>query len=206
MSQATRRPRDAGLLVIVLFGVLALPVEAGATGASGTQSMTVTVPAGTLSIALQLSSIDLESVGGGSASGPVSVGPLTYANTLDDGLGWSASVSATDLGNGQNSFISATDLTYTPSPVIIQPGDTAPDGGNPTAGTGGPFTFSCQGGSDAVQGTSYSCPLSLFSAPIVNGTTAQGDWQQLDNTVSLSVPPGQAAGSYSGTLQYSITG
>jgi len=193
MSQATRRPRVAGLLVIVLFGVLALPVEAGATGASGTQSMTVTVPAGTLSIALQLSSIDLESVGGGSASGPVSVGPLTYANTLDDGLGWSASVSATDL-------------TYTPSPVIIQPGDTAPDGGNPTAGTGGPFTFSCQGGSDAVQGTSYSCPLSLFSAPIVNGTTAQGDWQQLDNTVSLSVPPGQAAGSYSGTLQYSITG
>jgi hypothetical protein len=129
----------------------------------------------------------------------VAVGSIDYANTLGDGLSWSASVAATDLTSGA-SRIPVSDLSYAPSSVTAGSGAV---GTTPTAGSGGAFSFACTGNvGDVAPGVSYSCPLSLLTA----GSTTQGTWNQNANTATLTFPAGPPAGVYNGYLQYSVTG
>ena len=92
---------------------------------TGVQSDSVTVPAGTLSIALRQTSVAFGTVGGGASSGLIATGQVTYINTLSDGLAWSASVAATDLSSGA-SFIPASGLTLATSGYRRQPGPARP--------------------------------------------------------------------------------
>jgi hypothetical protein len=155
---------------------------------------------GTLSITVAQPSVNFGSQTAGTSSGPVSVGSISYNNTLEDGLSWSASVAATDLTSG-TSHIPVGDLTYTPS--SLTPGSGAV-GTAPTAGSGGAFSFTgCTGNvGDVLPGVSYSCPQSLMTA----GLSTQGAWDQSANTGTLFFPNGPLPGAYNGLLQYSVTG
>lgn len=165
---------------------------------TGVQQMSLTVN-GVLTIALSQTSVPLGSAVASQNTSPVSVGSITYTNTLGDGSPWSATVAATDLVAGSGN-IAASSLTYTPSTVTAGTGAT---GTAPTAGAAGAFSFAgCNGVGDLLAGVSYSCPLSLLTA----GSTTQGGWVQSSNTVKVTVPTGTPNGSYSGSLQYSVTG
>lgn len=159
---------------------------------SATQTVSVTVAAGTLAISTVQSSVAFGTVHPGGSSGAVGVGDIDYTNTLGDGSDWSATVAATDL-TGSGNAIPFTALTYRPGATV-----SGASGSDPGAQT----NTAAFAGTDTTPGTTYSSPVTLL-----NGTKAvEGDFVQSGSTVTLQLPPNAAAGSYTGTLQYTIVG
>jgi hypothetical protein len=141
------------------------------------------------------------------------IGPVTYTNTLGDGLNWSVTVAATDLvvrNKSRTQCLPAStcvsfrfeSLRDDPNHVsVISPTSKGASATGMRSDCGQNLTFPSS--SDLAPGTSYSGPLSLMSgATSVN----QGSYIQGLCALSVSVPPGTANGNYNGSLQYTITG
>jgi hypothetical protein len=158
-----------------------------------TTSVTVTAAPGVLTVTLPQASVAFGQLVSGSTSPAVGVGDVLYVNTLGTGNPWGATVASTSLSSGP-AVIPFTRLAFAPGPAITSgEGSTA----NLTPGAGGTF-----GGPDAAPGTTFSDPLTLVTGP----AGAQGSFTQSGSTVTLHVPATSPAGSYSGTLQYTIVG
>ncbi|MHB8312787.1 MAG: Vgb family protein [Candidatus Dormibacteria bacterium] len=173
------------------------------TPSAGVQATSATVTPGVLSVALANPTVPFGSLTPGITSAAVQVGNITYTDTLGDHNGWTATVAATDLvdlaaGTNPPTAIGAANLTYTPGGISATLPSSASSGSAASFG----FATACR---DLSPGVSFSCPLTLATAPNGTGTTAQGTFTQTGGTVVLAVPGGQAPGSYSGLLQYTLT-
>jgi hypothetical protein len=166
------------------------PCPAG-SGAQATQCWTANVagePVGELAIYLEKTTGSFGDIAPGSTSVPASVGNITYRNTLNNGQVWSSSVAATSLVAG-SSVVPFTGITFVPGSTVTPSG--------PVPGPAGAFT-----GTDTTPGTTYSDPRTLVTAQPAD----QGDFVHSGSTASLHVPVDASSGTYSGTLQYTITG
>jgi hypothetical protein len=143
---------------------------------------------GELSIALEFASVQFGDITAGETSAAAFVGDVFYTNTLNNGQVWSSTVAATSLTGG-GGVIGFDGMAFTPGETVTPSG--------PVPGASGTFT-----GIDTTPGATYSDPLTLVTAQ----ATDQGSFTHLDSTATLSVPSGVSAGTYSGTLQYTITG
>jgi hypothetical protein len=185
----------------LLLAVVVLPAGSGGVALADTNVATQTLTytqAGVLTVAVQNTTAALTK---GSA---VPLGTLTYTSTLGDAKGWTVTVAASDLvvPNFDPTkgclpavgCLAASSLTLTPGKVVGQ-------NGAPTAGitVGSPAAFS---GADPRPGTSLSAPLTLLTA----GAGNQGTYTQEDSSVLMSGTGSYLGGTYSGTLQYTITG
>lgn len=162
-----------------------------------TQTESLTVEGGVLSIARAQAAVTLGTIVQNQTTGQIAIGDLTYENTLSDGLDWSVTVAATDLVSGtpasctpEDGCIPFTAQTFTPGTSIVP--------GGPSNATGGTF-----GGTDPIPGTSFSGPLTVATAT----ATVQGSFTHSGSTTAVSVPgTAKPANDYVGVLQYTITG
>lgn len=150
------------------------------------QTVSAAVEAGTLSIAVDRSTVDLGTIRGGEASAAVAVGTISYRNTLRNGSPWSATVVASPLRFGGPDG----DIGY--EHLVFAPGDSPEPPGQISTGVESHFS-----GSGAL-----SDPLTLISAP----STAIGDFVQPGSTLLLEAPADARSGTYTGLLQYTIVG
>jgi len=127
------------------------------------------------------------------------VGAIDYTNTLADGNNWNVTVEATSLhSSAANMHFS--NLAFTGGSTIAQV--PAGAGANPTPSTT-KTAFGVAGDPDPTPGSSYNpTPIVIANAD----QSIQGAFEQTGSTLTLTVPSGQAAGSYSGKLRYTITG
>ncbi len=157
-----------------------------------TQNVTVNVQ-GVLSIDALLDLVNLGSVSSGGSSLATSVGQVDYTNTLNDGLNWNVSVAATKLALGALTSIDCTRMTFTPGSTFTS--DPGSLGANPAAGSASAFSGACTN-------SAYSNPVTMATA----APASQGAYHQTGSTLQVAVPNTAPAGTYNGTLQYTITG
>jgi hypothetical protein len=141
------------------------------------------------------------------------LGSLAIADLLGDSTTWTLTVGATDCVPTSLSGInvSATDvpvgdISITPAkPTVVTP-DSLHEVG-PVAGPGGTFTFNSSY-ADNSPGTSTSAPLVIASDSWATGDGPGDNDGQFAQTNSLSIqtPTTMIAGTYTCTLQYTITG
>jgi hypothetical protein len=187
----------------VVAPLLAIPAsQAGATSSSATMAETMGV-AGVLSVTLQNASLNYGSaLGVGTPTGDEPIGSVTYSNTLGDGSSWSVTVAATDLviSPAPSSCtvaagcISATDQEIYTGGSTVTPSSAGVTPSNTTASYGS-FT-------DTSPGTTFSPPNTLATGT----SAASGSFQQNGIDADVNIPSGTKNGSYSGTLQFTITG
>jgi hypothetical protein len=163
---------------------------ASEVGSQATQctSANVLQEPGELAIAVENASVPFGDITAGQTSAAAVIGDVFYTNTLNNGQVWSSTVAATSLTSG-GAVVGFDGMTFTP-------GDTVTPSG-PVPGTSGSFT-----GADTTPGTTYSDPLSVVTAQ----ASDQGNFVHSGSSATLSVPSGASAGTYAGTLQYTITG
>lgn len=182
-----------GLVTLLLAPATGAQTTPPGGGNTATQHTTVQVTGGDLAIVVPQRTVDFEDVAPGGTTPPAPIGDISYINTQSSGVGWTATVAATSLVSG-NSTLSFKNLTFTPGSTI-----TPREGsiGNLTPGPGGSFS-----GDDTTAGTPFSDALTVMTGP----GTARGIFDHKESTATLRVPPGVAAGDYSGKLQYTLTG
>ena len=162
---------------------------------SATQTTSLTIeqpppPPGVLTVSVQSPNVGFGSLqSGGSAR--ADVGGITYENTLGNGRSWNAVVAATSLTNG-SSVLPFSGMSFTPGAQISGEG-----GVIPTPGTGGTFA-----GTDSQPGTTFSDPIATMTSP----GSVQGTFTHVGSEITAHTPNDAAPGSYTGTLQYTITG
>lgn len=190
------RPRRvvvvAGLAVAAVAAV-AVPGKqvAASTSSSGSQSVSATVVAGTLTVTAPPALVT--SLTPATANTGIALGVVGYTNTLNDGASWSVTMTSTDWVNGANA-IPFTNMTVTPGSSI---GAGTGAAGAPTAGTAATFS-----GADTTPGTTPSSPITLATGT----ASVQGVYTQSGSTMSVTVPGGTPTGVYAGTITYTITG
>jgi TolB protein len=165
----------------------------GATGDSATQTASFTIeelPQGVLAISVVDTSVSFGSLTPG-ASAQAQVGDVLYENTLASGASWSAAVAATSFTAGSN-VVPFSALGFVPGSQI-----TGGSGTPPSPGIGGTFS-----GTDTEPGTSFSDPITTATAP----ADAQGTFTHAGSEADLQTPSGTGPGTYTATLQYTITG
>jgi subtilisin-like proprotein convertase family protein len=141
---------------------------------------------GVLGIALERPGLDFSEIIAGSTA-DVGVGDITYFNTLGTGAPWGAGVAATNLVSDTDTIL-YTDLSITPGATITPLGSIA-------VGGGGSFD-------DSEEPGTYSEVLML----VVGSPDDQGQFVQSGSTLAVDIPLSAQAGSYTGTLQYTIVG
>lgn len=161
------------------------------------QSMALRVAAapGVLSMQVALPKVNFGTLTPGSGTEPAGLGNFRYTDTLSGKAPWSVTVAATDLVSGTNT-IPSTNLRVDVSGHIN--------------GTGGWWTGTAQAGAggripagdDARPGTSLSPALTMATG---DGGT-RGVFTHDGSTAQWNIPSETVPGSYSGTLQYTITG
>ena len=168
-----------------------LPCAVAPTSPTQTVSLDVRPVTGALSISLAQGSVDLGSLDPGTTTPVTPVGDISFSNTFAAASAWTTSVAATQLTDATFHTLPFTALTYAPG-TSITPSTSAV--GAPIPGASGHFAAA-----DAT---------SVFSAArtLASGTGSdRGDFTQSGSTLIASTPPGQPAGTYAGTLQYTIT-
>lgn len=172
--------RSRHLLVPLAALTLALAVTPPA--AAGTTPATLTVTGGTLSITVPAGASDLgtqaNTVEGGTISGPLGQVEVNDARSAAAGSGWVASVISTAFTPPSGPAIPASAVGYDAG-TITKVGTATYTPNNPGSLTG--------------------------VAPAVTATGITGDNSATWNpTISVTVPGGMAAGTYTATITHSV--
>jgi hypothetical protein len=207
-----RRPGSIRPVVCTLVAALLLtatPWAQGnalaATGAPATQTLSMTVPdSGVLTVSAKTSAVSW------TYPNTVDLGKLDFANTLNDTTAWNVTAAMTDLlpsgFSGSCTASSTNCLSYTNVQLASSTTFTVVSGAATNlvhVVSGLPFA-----GSDDNPGTTMSSPKLVLTA----GATDKGSYTQGDGTLAgdnnLLPTSGLSleSGTYSGTLQYTITG
>ena len=175
--------RTRSLLVAATTGLLTLgiagPASADTTGGS---AATVTVQGGSLSITVPTDAGNLgtriNTVSGGTISGPLGAVQVSDARSAAAGSGWVATVIATAFTPPAGPTIAASAVSYTAGP-ITKVGTATYTANNPGNLTG------------------------VSSAVTATGITGDNSatWNP---TINVAVPGGMAAGVYSATITHSV--
>ncbi|MFD3998499.1 FG-GAP repeat domain-containing protein [Streptomyces sp. NPDC058548] len=161
------------------------------------QSMSVRVAKapGVLSMEVNLPAVDFGTLTPGHVSTPAGLGTFTYTDTLSTTAPWSVTVATTEL-------VSGTDTIGWNNLRITTGGHLNGTGGQWTGiakpGPGGHFPQ----GANPQPGTSLSPAVTMATG---DGGT-RGVFTHNGSTAQWNIPADTAPGSYSGTLQYTITG
>ncbi|GHG12077.1 FG-GAP repeat domain-containing protein [Streptomyces zaomyceticus] len=161
------------------------------------QSMAVRVAKapGVLSLEVNLPTVDFGTLTPGTVSTPAGLGRFTYTDTLSTAAPWSVTVATTDL-------VSGTDTIGWKNVRITTGGHLNGSGSQWTGiakpGPGGHFPQ----GADPQPGTSLSPAVTMATG---DGGT-RGVFTHQGSTAQWNIPAETVPGSYSGTLQYTITG
>ncbi|MFJ6411127.1 FG-GAP repeat domain-containing protein [Streptomyces hydrogenans] len=161
------------------------------------QSMAVRVAKapGVLSLDVNLPAVNFGTLTPGTVSTPAGLGTFAYTDTLSTTAPWSVTVATTDL-------VSGTDIIGWENLLITT--------GRSLNGTGGQWTGIAKPGpggyfpkgADPQPGTSLSPAVTMATG---DGGT-RGVFRHEGSTAQWNIPAETAPGSYSGTLQYTITG
>ncbi|WP_449473926.1 FG-GAP repeat domain-containing protein [Streptomyces tanashiensis] len=158
-------------------------------------SMRVAKAPGVLSMEVNLPAVNFGTLTPGTVSTPAGLGSFTYTDTLSTTAPWSVTVATTDL-------VSGTDTIGWSNLRITTGGHLNGTGGRWTGiaepGPGGHFPE----GADPQPGTSLSPAVTMATG---DGGT-RGVFTHDGSTAQWNIPTETAPGSYSGTLQYTITG
>ncbi|MER8046576.1 VCBS repeat-containing protein [Streptomyces sp. NPDC094032] len=160
---------------------------------------------GVLSMDVNLPAVNFGTLTPGTVSSPAGLGTFTYTDTLSTTAPWSVTVATTDLvsdsGSGSGSG-SGTDIIGWRNLRIATGGHLNGTGGQWTGiakpGPGGYFPE----GADPQPGTSLSPAVTMATG---DGGT-RGAFTHDGSTAQWNIPTETVPGSYSGTLQYTITG
>ncbi|MEU9861467.1 VCBS repeat-containing protein [Streptomyces sp. NPDC047971] len=164
-------------------------------GTAQSMSVQVAKAPGVLSMEVNLPAVDFGTLEPGTVSAPAGLGRFTYTDTLSTTAPWSVTVATTDL-------VSGTDTIGWKNLTVTAGGHLDGTGGRWTGiaepGPGGRFPE----GADAQPGTSLSPALTMATG---DGST-RGVFTHDGSTAQWNIPAETLPGSYSGTLQYTITG
>lgn len=165
------------------------PAANGQSQSTSVRVTTPTSPPGVLTLQVQNPAVSFGTVPAGGSATNIAAGDLIYNDSLANSNAWSVTAVASDLTTGSNT-IGYSNLTFTPGAFTSGPDAMGPP---PTAGPAG----------TAFSGTgSSSLPITIATGT----TTTRGTYSQTGSTMSLTVPAGAPAGSYTGQIQYTITG
>lgn len=176
----TRSTFTAIALTTGLLGVgIALPASADTTAAT---PITVVVTGGVLAITAPIAAVGLgtrvNTVGGGTLSGPLGPVQVTDARSAAAGSGWIASVISTALTPAAGPTIGAALIGYTAGTITKV----------------GTATY-----------TANDPPNLTGVSPAVTATAITGDNSATWNpTINVAIPGGIAAGTYTGTITHSL--
>ncbi|MFF9145002.1 FG-GAP repeat domain-containing protein [Streptomyces sp. NPDC014861] len=161
------------------------------------QSMAVRVAKapGVLSLDVNLPAVDFGTLTPGTVSNPAGLGTFTYTDTLSTTAPWSVTVATTDLVSGKDT-IGWENLLVTAGRSLNGTGGRWTGIAKP--GPGGHFPK----GADPQPGTSLSPAVTMATG---DGGT-RGVFRHEGSTAQWNIPAETVPGSYSGTLQYTITG
>jgi len=172
--------RNRSLLIVTIAGMLALGIALPASAEPTTATITVT--GGSLSITVPADAGNLgtrmNTVAGGTISGPLGQVQVNDARSAVAGSGWVSSVISTAFTPPTGPAIAASAVGYTAGPItkVGTATYTANDPGNLTG-----------------------------VAPAVTATGITGDNSATWNpTINVAVPGGTAAGVYSATITHSV--
>jgi hypothetical protein len=158
--------------------------------ADGSGVLTITAP-GTLT---------LPALVDGSTTADTNLGSLSWTDTMNDGVGWSVTLAATNLWHaaGAGLYIPWACFTITVDPVPIPDSmDTGPAVAVPT---GSPYVLA---GAPTTDFATYSTPITLATG----SSTSQGTWTADNNQIAVAVPANTTPStSFAGTIQYTLTG
>ncbi|MCB8901314.1 MULTISPECIES: VCBS repeat-containing protein [unclassified Streptomyces] len=164
-------------------------------GTAQSMSVQVAKAPGVLSMEVNLPAVNFGTPAPGTVSTPAGLGTFTYTDTLSTTAPWSVTVATTDL-------VSGTDTIGWKNLRITAGGHLNGTGGQWTGiakpGPGGHFPE----GADPQPGTSLSPAVTMATG---DGGT-RGVFTHDGSTAQWNIPAETAPGSYSGTLQYTITG
>lgn len=147
-----------------------------------------------LNITAPAPTIDFANLTAGSSNNQQPMGTVNFTNTVGDGMPWSTSVAATDLVDStSHAIIPFTDVTVLPGSSMT----TISGGYLPSSGS--TVTLS---GTDGSPGVSFSNAVTLASGL----SNYQGSYQQAGGKMEVNVPANVINSSFTGTLQYTITG
>jgi hypothetical protein len=172
--------KNRSLLIATIAGMLALGIALPASAEPTTATITVT--GGSLSITVPADAGNLgtrmNTVAGGTISGPLGQVQVNDARSAVAGSGWVASVISTAFTPPAGPAIAASAVGYTAGP-ITKVGTATYTANNPGNLTG--------------------------VAPAVTATGITGDNSATWNpTINVAVPGGMAAGVYSATITHSV--
>ncbi len=176
-------------------------------GPTASQTLTMTVaPTGLLTVSVAAGTVSW------SYPGAADLGQLSFTNTLNDGAAWSIAAAMTDLvptsgpvpiscGMSSTNCLSFTNVSLASS-TLFNALNNAPTT-NMVHGGSGAF-----GGTDTTPGTTFSGTKQVLTADGTDkGSYTQGDGTAAnDNKITPTTGLTLESGTYSGTLQYTITG
>ncbi|HVC79648.1 MAG TPA: hypothetical protein VNL35_03995 [Chloroflexota bacterium] len=179
----------------------------GVPGLTANQTLTMSVaPTGVLTVSVINSTVSWN------YPSAADLGQLSFTNTLNDGAAWSISAAMTDLVPtsgpapascvmSSTNCLSFTNMTLASS-SLFNPLNNAPTT-NMVHGGSGAF-----GGTDTTPGTTLSNTKQVLTADGTDkGSYTQGDGTAAnDSSITPATGLALESGTYSGTLQYTITG
>ena len=178
MSSAAITTGASNVLSGCLLGAAAVTVGAASIFSSCTQTQVVVIPTGSLSISVPTSYQIPDSLDGVTATGNLGVVTVNDSRAGGSATSWIASVSSTQLTNLAGDSIAATSIAYTATAMMVS--------GGIRALTTNP--------------TSLAVPVSVVSASGA-GAPNSASWSA---KLIVTIPLGQPAGSYTGTITQSV--
>jgi hypothetical protein len=197
-STAGRRSLTLATGIGVVGGIILISASSAAA-ASSTQVFTGATPAGVLSITAP-GALTLPSLVGGTSTAATNLGSVSWTDTMNDAAVSSVTLAATNLWHaaGAGLYIPWADFTITV--------DSAPSANAMNTGPavvvppGSPYVLS---GAATTDFATYSTPITLATG----SATSEGTWTQANNQIVIAVPANTTPGtSFSGTIQYTVTG
>jgi len=179
----------------------------GVPGPNASQTLSMSVaPTGILTVSVTASTVSWN------YPSAADLGQLSFTNTLNDGAAWSISAAMTDLVPtfapvpstcvlSSTNCLSFTNMTLASS-TLFNPLNNAPTTNMVHGGTG------AFGGTDVTPGTTLSNTKQVMTADGTDkGSYTQGDGTPANDS-NLTPASGLSleSGTYTGTLQYTITG
>ncbi|WP_328946658.1 VCBS repeat-containing protein [Streptomyces sp. NBC_00250] len=164
-------------------------------GTAQSMSVQVAKAPGVLSMEVNLPAVDFGTLTPGTVSTPAGLGTFKYTDTLSTTAPWSVTVATTDLVSGKDT-IGWDNLLVTTGRSLNGTGGQWTGIAKP--GPGGHFPK----GADPQPGTSLSPAVTMATG---DGGT-RGVFTHDGSTAQWNIPAETVPGSYSGTLQYTITG
>jgi len=198
ISTASRRSLSLATGIAAAGGMLLIGVSSAAA-ASSTQIFTGATPAGVLSITAP-GALTLPSLVGGRSTAATNLGSVSWTDTMNDAAVSSVTLAATNLWHaaGAGLYIPWADFTITV--------DSAPSADAMNTGSavvvppGSPYVLT---GAATTDFATYCTPITLATG----SATSEGTWTQANNQIVVAVPANTTPGtSFSGTIQYTVTG